>query len=608
MLRVQFPHRAICAGSSVIAICSAAVFAFVVMAFAVPSPAPAQGFFDFWNSNSSQSKAGAINRRKQQAKRISPNSADPEAQAAAVSATREAEASKGKNREKTDVVVNDGPLEHPLVIVVSLKRQRATVYDGGKIIAVTPISSGSSSRPTPMGVYSILEKQVIHYSNLYDSAPMPNMQRITWSGVAMHAGVLPGYPASHGCIRLPAGFAKRLYGMTKTGQRVIVMRDDAVPQLFSHPALFEAFPAEQAIVAANQKVADASDVIYRPKGASTSGLITTAAAAPETGSIEKPRRSKYREAWLAEMAKRTQDVIDADAERKAATANLADANIQATAARDILKAARSEAQRLSSNAKKSDADRIAAEKSLDQFAQGVMKQDRLTDEEAAKAALREEELDAAISKISASATDANDDAIEATEGVQTALAEAGRAETALKAAKDRLAKADAAIKTTKIADDAAKRREAKRSKVVHMLISRKTSTLYVRQGQETILESPVTISDPNRTMGTHVFTALSIAENQKNVNWSVVSVLTPASTVKAAKDDRSKDRTKQVEVAPVADSSQQTAAGALDRITIPDDVREQISDVMKPGSSLIVSDYGVGNETGPFTDIIIPLR
>ena len=114
----------------------------------------------------------------------------------------------------------------PLQIVISIKKQQLTLYAGGQPVAHSQVSTGVPGHPTPQGVFSIIQKQIYHESNLYSSAPMPYMQRITWSGVAMHQGVVPGHPASHGCIRLPAAFAKRLWSLTKVGARVIIAQDD----------------------------------------------------------------------------------------------------------------------------------------------------------------------------------------------------------------------------------------------------------------------------------------------------------------------------------------------------------------------------------------------
>jgi hypothetical protein len=124
----------------------------------------------------------------------------------------------------------------PVVVVVSLQEQRAYVYRNGVGIGLSTISSGRRGHETPPGVFTILQKQIVHFSDKYDDAPMPYMERLTWDGVAMHAGTLPGYPASHGCIRLPAGFARALYEVTSTGVTVVVA-DRHSPPALSHPAL-----------------------------------------------------------------------------------------------------------------------------------------------------------------------------------------------------------------------------------------------------------------------------------------------------------------------------------------------------------------------------------
>lgn len=117
----------------------------------------------------------------------------------------------------------------PLTMIVSLKVQRAFVYRNGVPIGVSTISSGMPGHETPTGIFTILQKEVDHTSNLYNGAPMPFMQRLTWDGVALHAGALPGYPASHGCVRLPLSFAKLLYGVTRLGLTVVITDDALVP-------------------------------------------------------------------------------------------------------------------------------------------------------------------------------------------------------------------------------------------------------------------------------------------------------------------------------------------------------------------------------------------
>ena len=127
----------------------------------------------------------------------------------------------------------------PVMIIVNLKTQRAYVYRNGVPIGVTTVSTGIAGRKTPTGVFTILQKRVVHRSNRYSNAPMPFMQRLTWYGIAMHAGNLPGYPASHGCIRLPLAFAKLLYGITNLGLTVVITNDALVPEISPQPRVTE---------------------------------------------------------------------------------------------------------------------------------------------------------------------------------------------------------------------------------------------------------------------------------------------------------------------------------------------------------------------------------
>ncbi len=125
----------------------------------------------------------------------------------------------------------------PVLAIVSLPVQRMYVYRNGLLIGVTTVSTGTKGRETPTGVFTVLQKKVKHNSNLYNSAPMPYMQRLTWDGIAMHAGHLPGYAASHGCVRLPMGFAKLLYRVTKLGMTVVITDQQAVPRVAPTPDL-----------------------------------------------------------------------------------------------------------------------------------------------------------------------------------------------------------------------------------------------------------------------------------------------------------------------------------------------------------------------------------
>ncbi|WP_209015208.1 L,D-transpeptidase family protein [Roseibium limicola] len=125
----------------------------------------------------------------------------------------------------------------PLQMMVSLKAQKIDVYRGTELLSSSPISSGQNGHRTPTGVFSILEKRRRHFSNIYNNAPMPYMQRLTWSGIALHQGRLPGYPASHGCIRMPKAFAMDLFGLTQRGMHVVVTQDQVAPRVIHHPIL-----------------------------------------------------------------------------------------------------------------------------------------------------------------------------------------------------------------------------------------------------------------------------------------------------------------------------------------------------------------------------------
>ncbi|MEH2533823.1 lipoprotein-anchoring transpeptidase ErfK/SrfK [Bradyrhizobium sp. AZCC 1588] len=137
----------------------------------------------------------------------------------------------------------------PLIIAISIEQQKVRVYDANGLFAESPVSTGVKGHPTPMGVFSIIQKHKMHRSNIYSGAPMPYMQRITWSGIALHAGVLPGYPASHGCIRMPTAFAMKMWNWTRMGARVIITPGQITPASFSHPLLVTQKVVPQPLIA-----------------------------------------------------------------------------------------------------------------------------------------------------------------------------------------------------------------------------------------------------------------------------------------------------------------------------------------------------------------------
>ena len=130
----------------------------------------------------------------------------------------------------------------PVLVLVGLPEQRASVYRNGVRIGTSTVSTGKPGHETPTGVFTILQKKREHYSNLYDDAPMPFMQRLTWDGIALHAGHVPGYPASHGCVRLPEAFAEKLFEVTSQGMTVVITDRAAVAPMLAEPTLFPAAP------------------------------------------------------------------------------------------------------------------------------------------------------------------------------------------------------------------------------------------------------------------------------------------------------------------------------------------------------------------------------
>lgn len=145
----------------------------------------------------------------------------------------------------------------PVFLVISLTAQRAMVYRNGVPIAASTISTGSEGRETPTGVFTILEKEIVHRSRTYDYAPMPYMQRLTWKGIAMHGGNLPGYAASHGCIRLPPAFAKLLYGVTQLGTPVMITDEAKLAEQEQRAAEYQRATEEYVLVSAQRRAAAA---------------------------------------------------------------------------------------------------------------------------------------------------------------------------------------------------------------------------------------------------------------------------------------------------------------------------------------------------------------
>ena len=470
----------------------------------------------------------------------------------------------------------------PLIIVVSLRKQRLTVFNKDGHVTDSPISSGQPEFPTPTGVFSIIGKEVDHESNIYDGASMPFMQRLTWTGTAMHAGNLPGYAASHGCVRLPHGFSERLFGMTQINTRVIVTREDAAPQPISHPNLF-APPA--APPAQDQPMVSA----VASRVASLAGVTPAMAAlGPVTGPNQLPLTAKAK-VRFAETTKLYDAIKPAEAARAAVWE-------QVKAANRALEAAKSDINSLDSVIDDAEADvekaKKAKVKAEAQLATVMRKAENARTPEAIDAlGTAEDAAEARLLDLSDKHDAAVDTAIKLQSGMPVLREKLRLAEVARRALDDDLKKSNQALKDAQGAHVLAKREDFRYSKPVSVLVSRKDQRLYVRQGFEPVLEVPVTIENPEQPFGTHVFTAMGVKDGAK-LEWSVVSLGAPRV------DDR---KSKQ-------NQATASASKALDRIQFPPEALDAIADVIKPGSSLIISDDGNSQYFGNGTDFSVNVR
>lgn len=374
----------------------------------------------------------------------------------------------------------------PLQIVVSIDHQTVSLFSNGVRVAQGPVSTGVSDHPTPMGVFSIIEKDRYHRSNLYSNAPMPYMQRITWSGVALHEGVLPGYPASHGCIRMSPDFARKLWAITKLGVRVIVARHALAPVDFAHAKLFrpKLKPAEPLIAM------DGSDA----RSAAPAGMIAQAAITNASSTEAAPSSG-------------TRPVAEAMDDGKAGDTMLPAAHID-------------------------------------------------------------------------------------TAGVEPAPNRIDGSD---------LVKPATTVDPAKPPRIRAAEEPLKRSGQVAVFVSRKEQRIFVRQGFIPLFDMPLVIEDPDQPLGTHVFTAMEVTENGAGMRWNLITVPT-----EAAAPEQSNARKKSKEGKPIVRlRPPASAADALNRIQFPREAAERISELLIPGSSLVVSDEGLGRETGRYTEFIV---
>lgn len=474
----------------------------------------------------------------------------------------------------------------PLVVVVSIGKQTVTVYDDNKVIAKSPISSGMTGHPTPTGIFSILEKNRYHYSNLYGGAPMPFMQRVTNSGVAMHAGDLPGYPASHGCIRLPYSFAKSLFGITDVGARVIITDDDPTPSEFDSPHLVQPLPPDN--VVQNAAAPAASNMIGVTPAAAGDGTRTRGMAAARRAAERDRLVSAISEAENAKTAAENQAIAAAKAVQDG---------------KDLIRKERTEEGRLAEAARKADK---TADQAADKFKELTAKMAKVdvTTLDAAALDKQKAEEEAEETKM----LDAADAAKAAKQAADTqsakakqAVADAGALEKARKVAAEDVQHAEEVLEAAKATLTAADALDARKDYPVSVFISRKTGRLVAKLGFVQVLDVPVTIADPDKPLGTHVITATAFTDGEKALRWKALT-LKPSET---ANYTRRKKRRHDDEAPVVAGGHDADAAEALERIQMPKETSDQLAELMKPGSSFIISDYGLSRETSNRTEFVV---
>lgn len=482
-------------------------------------------------------------------------------------------AAKSKNKKEALVEKEGGAKpQGPLVIVVSIDRQKVTIYDANGVFAESPVSTGMKGHSTPMGVFSVIQKHKFHHSNIYSGAPMPYMQRITWSGIAMHAGVLPGYPASHGCIRMPMAFAVKMWNWTKMGARVLVTPGQMTPKSFSHPMLasLRVPPQPAASLEPATAVGDKAD-----KGAPETMVTETKPAETKTASAEGSLELRSSvghtvmsdattgNAPVREEAGKTEiktGIQSADASEPAKLPDAAASTDEAAKPTDAA----------STEAKPAEAAKASSDEKLADKVEATKAEPVKTD-----AATTENKPDVAATSTAASPEVKSD---------QTHLADPA---------------------------PSAKPDLPKRAGQISVFISRKDSKLYVRQNFAPLFDAPVTIAASERPLGTHVFTAEVDKTDSNALHWSVVSLPVTARAAAREDDIRLTRHQRGAAVIPVAAKpviTPDSPAEALDRITIPADAMAKINAMLSTGGSVIVSDQGINQgETGEGTDFIVRL-
>jgi hypothetical protein len=455
----------------------------------------------------------------------------------------------------------------PLQIFISLDQQKLHFYSDGSHVTDELVATGVPGHPTPLGVFSVISRDRYHHSNIYSGAPMPFMQRITWSGVAMHEGVGLGHPASHGCIRMPHDFAARLWTLRTLGMRVIIARPELKPVVFADAHLFvhKAMPQPAAPVAPAAAAAPvvpettqtaqsrdetkATDAVDPPSQQAPAPAVLVA---PEAAKIAQTADATRAPDGAVPAAPEATTTVQTGGENKPTDAVAPQPQTPATAGAAASPAETAKSAETGGSTKTVDAaDPTGTDKLRGSVATVVLPPDR------------------------------PGDAVPAPSAKPTALVETAAA--------------------THVSNHGP----------IAIFVSRKEKRIYVRQNFTPLFNAPVTIGNPDQAFGTVVFTALDLLDDGATFRWNVVSLPGDPPRVKRETERRAarRDGRGDEPVKPVGElPPPQTPADVLARIEIPQDAIDRISDLMVPGSSLVVSDQGLGEETGEGTDFIVVTR
>ena len=485
------------------------------------------------------------------------------------------------------------PPGEPIMAIVSIKSQRVSLYDANRRIMHAPVSTGVPGRETPAGIFSVLEKNKEHRSNMYDDASMPNMQRITWNGIAMHAGPLPGYPASHGCIRLPSGFSARLFNKTRIGMRVIISPNDTAPVEISHPQLFSPDPEIVSSLSERAKTfkMEAAEAVKELKQAKKTVKSIAGKQKAKKRALSKLKKNRKRA--NVRLKKSINSIAAAKKAKAKATVKLQKASEKAATMPSKVAAAKS--------ALKSKVDALAAAKNEGGGKKAVNSAARAVTKK--RVALRKiqalkKRADAALKRASKALTSADKSLLRANKRRQQYFEQYNSLGTRIEGANFEMHDISIAVtEADKALEDAQSQKEqtaqaALDAKLalepVSVYISRANDRVYVRRNThkpapdgggfvyDSSIEAPISIRDSYEPIGTHIFTAME--QTDSGLRWTAVTI----------------------------DGGDPKAA--LDRITFPEEVLARIAPTALPRSSIIISDEPLSEETNYRTEFVAILR